>query len=219
MYSFASMSKIQIDGNEIEVPDAVANHLKAQEERLAKIEADSKANAEAMAKAKAEADAKASAEEQARRKAEVDGHLKKGEFDKAIELERSQTRALSERFRDSELRAMVAANPNLRDDIRDGIVADAVELLRSRAEFDFHSGKLVIKENGNPVADAKAYVDSWIAARPAWIKPAANTGSGADRTRTGSGAGSALKRSAMTVEEKAAYAAQHGTEAYLALPA
>jgi hypothetical protein len=213
------MAKINIAGAEVEVPDNVAAHLKSTEERLAKIEADSKANSEALAKAKAEADTKAQAEEQARRKAEQDGHLKKGEFDQALEIERKQTRQVAERFRDSELRGMIASNPNLRDDIRESVVSDAVELLRGKADFDFNTGKLVIKDNGVPVTDPKAFVDAWIAARPAWIKPNANQGSGADQTKTGSGAGTGLKRSAMSIEDRADFIAKHGKDAYLKIPA
>lgn len=212
------MAKITIAGAEVDVPDSVAAHLKTQEDRLAKIEADHKVNAEALAKSKAEADARASAEEQARRKAEQDGHLKKGEYDKALEIERNQTKAVAERYRDAELRNMIASHPGLRDDIKDTIVADAAELLRSRADFDFTTGKLIIKDNGVAVSDPKAYVETWIAQRPAWLKPNVTQGSGADQTRTGSGGGTGAKRSAMSVEDRAAFISKHGQTAYLNLP-
>jgi hypothetical protein len=214
------MAKVLINGTELDLPDAAAAAYTAQTEKLLKLEADAKATAEALGAAKAQADAKAKAEEDARRKAEQDVHIKKGEYDKALELERNQTKAVAERFRDSELKAMIATHPGIRDDIRDTIVADAVELLRGRAQFDFNTGKILINgDDGKPTADAKAFVTSWLSGRPAWLKPNGAAGSGADQSRLGSGSPTGLKRGTMSPEDKGDYILKHGKDAYFALPA
>lgn len=218
------MAKITIAGKEVDVADEVAAHLASLEQRTAAADEATRKAAEEHGRAKAEAEAKARAEEDARRKAEQDALIKKGEFEKAIELERKNTTAVAERFRDAELRALVAGHPKLRkhgldDAARAALIDDVVAQLRPSAAFDLAAGKVTITANGTPV-DPQAHLDAFIAARPYLAEPEPGKGSGAGPSLGDTRPGApGLTRAALTGAGKHLdWIKQHGPEAWAKLP-
>jgi uncharacterized protein YdcH (DUF465 family) len=182
------MPKIKIGDAEHDVSDAIAAALKSNEDRVTRLEAETKKAAEEIGRAKAEADAARSAEAEKLRQAEIDKLKGKGEFDKAIDLERQRVRAVADRFRDAELRSLAASHPRLRkagldDAARNLLIDDVVSQMRSVATFDLDRQQVQVVVDGKPV-DPKTHLDTWLSARPHLLEPSQASGSGADPTKT-----------------------------------
>jgi hypothetical protein len=213
------MPKQTIDGVEYDVPDQIAAHLTAQAERLKAIESESKATAEALGKAKAEADTRARAEAEAVRKAEQDGLIKKGEFEKLLEIREKEKADLLSEFKHERLRGSILAHPRFR---RTGLDEKQQEraanvILRELADtVTYDTATKTISAKGH--ASVSTAIEALLADLPQFAEPAAHTGTGADPTKTRTVA-PGTKRSAMTVEQKCDFIDKHGQAAFHALPA
>lgn len=216
------MAKLKIGDIEHDVPEAVAAHLQSVSETNAKLSTEARAAAEAIGRAKAETDGRLAAEADAKRKLEQDALIKKGEFDKAIDLERNRVKTVADKFRDAELRSLAASHPKLRktgldDAARAALIDDVVSQLRGSASFDLDRGQIVIQANGQPV-EPKAHLDAFLTARPYLLEPNTANGSGADPAQPGgTGTHGTPQRSKMTVTEKSKFVQKHGQDAYFAL--
>lgn len=172
--------KIKIGDVEHDVPDAVGAALDAAGKRLAALETEAKTRAEEAGRLKAEAEAKGRADADLKLRHDVEAAAKKGEFDKALSLANERVTRLGERYRDSALRALLAAHPKLRrsglDPVtREALISDALTSLAQGARFDIEADKLLIERDGKAV-EPQAHVDAFLSARP-WMQETA-TGSG-----------------------------------------
>ena len=175
--------KVDIYGSSIELPDDVADAMiKARDadkderrkmaERIGAIEAQAKA---AEDKARQEAEA-----------AELAKLTSKGEFEKALAIEREkfakQHGALSQRLRDQALEAQIARAKG----VLPAAVKDIAQQLRQGCSYDPEKDQLVFTDaggrpllgnDGKPVT-ADAAIDGYLADRPWFRAPSGAPGSG-----------------------------------------
>lgn len=213
--------KVDLLGHAIELPDDQAEALirardtdkearRTLEARLAELEGKTRAAEDAQRKATEEAE-----------RAKL---VSKGEYDKALAMEREaagrKAAALVQRMRDRALKDAIRRTPGVLPDAADDLASQLCQSCTYDPDQDSlvvvgPDGRPATGQDGKPIT-VEAAIQAHVANRPWFQAPSGTRGSGA--ATNGTRTGIQLKRSEMSVKEKVAFAEQHGQAAFLALP-
>jgi len=183
--------EVDIDGLKVSLPKAQAEQLIAKRQAAKEERRQLDIRLGALEAEKRAAEEKAERERQDAERAKL---TSKGEYDKALELEK-KTHAekigkLADKYRDAELRRQILANPKVAEvkdpAARDELVALFISQLKPGCRFNVDAERLEASTDGGvpPVdKDGKALsAEAWIAQRldaSPLLRPAASPGSGA----------------------------------------